>query len=281
MSLDERELEEALRSATETLDEPELDFATLMALGQGRLDGEAAESARRALVANPDLAQALLDVDRPEELEAAAGVDAEQQSAAWQRFLAATAAESTGEPEISRPQTAQTLQTAALATGEPNLRPWPSRFRSFVARNPLISLAASMVLASGLTIALVEPKAPAMSGNLESESLSLGASAGPKRSSTGQTSTLHVSRQISSVVLTLNPPSRLDLGFDLPAVAEATLTQGDDALPQTSVKLQEEGHYMLMVSVGHLQPGQATVELRDPESGSIFAAYSFDVRFQD
>ncbi len=302
MSFEDRELAELLRSTVDSdsaseVDFGTLDFGTLLKLKAGELEGEAADEARRALIADPELARALLDVDRLDELEqAAAGVGADRQEAAWERLVAAGLPMPSAEPKGETAGRAlASVASEPREEAEETARSWT--FRRLVARYPVAAMAASMVLASALTILLTQPGAPGsdhnsvvddsisddrISGLFEYESLSLDAAAGPQRSAGARAQALVLSQGASSAVLVgLNPPARLALGFDLPDVAEAVLFQGDSPSEPVPTRLQEEGMYLLWIPARELTPGLLRIELRDPTGGETFAEYSLDLLFDE
>ena len=283
MTLDDRELEQLLRSTAEEDPSPEVDFGTLLELKAGRLEGAAADQARKALLADPELAQAVFDVDRLDALEqAAATVTADRQEAAWERLMAAGLSSSElVEPTRQRETAAQTPASGVSLASRAEQAPRPVAYRRLVARYPLASMAASMLLASALTLWVLQTRSPGISGNLEFESLSLSAEAGPTRSQGVQSSTLVLSRRHTAAILELNPPPRLELSFDLPSSAEVVLFQGESGSEPIATRLQEEGGYLLWIPVNELITGPLRIELRNPTGHRVFAEYSLDVRFDE
>lgn len=272
--------------------EEDVDYETLLAYRAGRLDGAESARVRRALVADPALAEALLILDEVEgEDEPEAGLEApaapiaaeERQGmeAAWDRFEARLApGPAPGPVPVPVPDAppSPVAPPSSVVGG-----PWSpaASLRSAVIRQPLSALAAMFVLACGLGLLLGELRRPDGTGGILFEELRIGLDAGPTRGpgpGRGAPETLELPPTVSEVWLTLDPPPSLELEADLPEVAEFLFFEGERQRVRGTAFLQDEGIYALRLPADALGEGRGRVELWDPDRPEPIAVYPFEVR---
>ena len=264
MSHRERELEAQLaevarEDVAEEAPAKDFDLATFVALKEGRLEPEAAELARRDLMAEPELIEAMQDLERLEELEALAEGDSTRQEAAWERFEAALGTEAAAPETDSRTEE----------------RPWthPGLLRQMVSRYPLASIAATFLLSVGLTWQVQKGFQEETWGVVESKRLvfrdaeSLGASR-------SQPVGLRISKEAQTVLFFLEPPPALALDFEYPEVAEVELRFESGVVDTRRAALQDEGSYLLLLRGRELvSRGTLEIRLKEPSTGEVFASY--------